>query len=168
MKYFWTLISICLFLSNLYLTTSVNLNNQYISSQIIDNIAPKANKTDPIPDNNQNRVDFKEIVDNFDKEKKDTIKIINKRNSMKKGLLRTNSQNSMELNTYYKILKLDSTLQISSEKIYTQVNDVVNFGFYNGSFSSVIRKISLAGSIDMVHSFNVMSKYLKYIKLKRC
>ena len=58
----------------------------------------------------------------------------------------------------YNIENLDTNIKIFDKKTYGQVTENAKFVLKNGSFTSIIRKISLAGSSDSIIAFKVSSK----------
>lgn len=59
----------------------------------------------------------------------------------------------------YHILRMETEIKIKSDKTYGQVTENVQYVLKNGLFTSIIRKISLAGSSDSIIAFKVSSKY---------
>lgn len=58
----------------------------------------------------------------------------------------------------YNMINLNSKIKIFDKKTYGQVTENAKFVLKNGSFTSIIRKISLAGSSDSIIAFKVSSK----------
>lgn len=61
----------------------------------------------------------------------------------------------------YRIISLNSLINIDGDKTYGEVNEKVKFELANGSFSSIIRKISLSGSSDSLIAFKLSSVDIK-------
>ena len=58
----------------------------------------------------------------------------------------------------YNIKRMETEIKIKNDKTYGQVTENVKFILKNGLFTSIIRKISLAGSSDSIIAFKVSSK----------
>lgn len=72
-----------------------------------------------------------------------------------KNALKENLTNNLPS---YNMIKLDTNIKIFDKKTYGQVTENAKFILKNGSFTSIIRKISLAGSSDSIIAFKVSSK----------
>jgi len=71
------------------------------------------------------------------------------------------SQENLNSIPIYKIVSLDTKIKINPEKTYGEVNEKVKFELSNGSFSSIIRKISLGGSSDSLVAFKLTTYDVK-------
>lgn len=58
----------------------------------------------------------------------------------------------------YHIKRMETEIKIKRDRTYGQVTENVQYILRNGLFSSIIRKISLAGSSDSIIAFKVSSK----------
>ena len=72
-----------------------------------------------------------------------------------KNTLKENLKNKLPT---YNMVNLSTNLKIFDKKTYGQVTENAKFVLKNGSFTSIIRKISLAGSSDSIIAFKVSSK----------
>jgi len=53
---------------------------------------------------------------------------------------------------------METEIKIKTDKTYGQVTENVKFILRNGIFTSIIRKVSLAGSSDSIIAFKVSSE----------
>jgi hypothetical protein len=58
----------------------------------------------------------------------------------------------------YKIVEIQTNINIPKEKCSATVKETVNFILQNGYFSLIIRKVSLAGSANSLVAFRLKSK----------
>ena len=58
----------------------------------------------------------------------------------------------------YHIQRMETEIKIKRDKTYGQVIENVQYIVKNGLFTSIIRKVSLAGSSDSIIAFKVSSK----------
>lgn len=58
----------------------------------------------------------------------------------------------------YHIQRMETEIKLKKDKTYGQVTENVQYILKNGVFTSIIRKISLAGSSDSIIAFKVSSK----------
>jgi len=59
----------------------------------------------------------------------------------------------------YHIQRMETEIKLKKDRTYGQVTENVHYILKNGVFTSIIRKISLAGSSDSIIAFKVSSKY---------
>lgn len=78
----------------------------------------------------------------------------------------TDLPNSNKIFPNYKIISQNTTLKIVKDKTYAEVNESVKFEFSHGTFSSIIRKISLGGTSDSLIAFKLTSNDIKIKEVK--
>jgi hypothetical protein len=80
-----------------------------------------------------------------------------------------NSTDSLNVNKIvpnYKIINQNTILKIVKDKTYAEVTDKIKFEFSHGTFSSIIRKISLGGTSDSLIAFKLISNDIKIKEVK--
>jgi hypothetical protein len=71
----------------------------------------------------------------------------------------TSKENLQTIIPSYNIQNIETHLKIKNDKTYGQITETVKFILKNGIFTSIIRKVSLAGSSDSIIAFKASSKY---------
>ena len=79
-----------------------------------------------------------------------------KTNNLKETDMRLENQQSQLPN--YKIISIESNITIAKNKCNGIVKEIVKYQLSNGSFSLIIRKVSLAGSANSLIAFKLSSK----------
>lgn len=82
---------------------------------------------------------------------------INRLNQFKNDSIIDHQPSIANIPSYF-IQKIETNLKIRNDKTFGQVIENVKFILKNGVFTSIIRKISLAGSSDSIIAFKVSSK----------
>ncbi len=99
--------------------------------------------------------------------------LANLKNKLKSNVITEDNRNKSQINQNeklkdliepqpnipsYNIQRMQTEIKIKSDKTYGQVIENVQYILKNGVFTSIIRKISLAGSSDSIIAFKVSSK----------
>jgi hypothetical protein len=107
-------------------------------------------------------IENKNVFDiNFPLGLKDAEKTLYNKLNKKKASDDNSTNDKINIIPTYKIVSLNTTLDIRPSKTFGEVNEIVKFQLENGSFSSISRKISLSGSSDSLIAFKVSSSDVK-------